>query len=258
MKKLIFICTILISCCTNSFYANNKNIDTHDNFTSSYSLLVEQSTKIIKKNAGLIACMPFLIYYHKNIFDLFSDHPIISGCCLYFLIHYICDCILQYKEQKPLFDCIPLVKKMALDLVICHGVRNYAYQKKLAITFATDDQTFFNSLTEDMHYTFYQIEYITLTIYTKLKERLNELQQSIPIESEEFVFLSHPSFIDIQTILYLTKNHPDLHTMISNFEKNPADELEPLIDFLKDQLHRNFEDIQHRLVIQNFTDFSTS
>ena len=258
MKKISIILIILISCLPANSLARSKDTSAHYNFTSSYSLLVEQSAILIKKNAGIIACMPLIFYYHKNIMELLSNHPYISSCCLYLLLNYICDCMLEYQQQKPLFDCVPIIKKVALDLVICHGIRNHVHQKKLALNFITDDQAFFNILTEDMNYSFDQIELMTLTMYTKLKERLNSLQHMIHIESEEFVFLCHASSIDMQAMLYLTKNNPDLHFMICNFEKNPQTELTPLVHFLKLQLHHNFTDIQHRLSTQNFNVFSVS
>lgn len=258
MKKLFIICTILLSCFQTNFYASSHNEPSRYDFTSSYNLLVEQSANFIKKNAALITCIPIALYYHKNIGQVIYDHPFISSYCFYLFLHYICDCILEYKEQKPLFDCIPIIKKTTLDLVICHGLFNYIHQKNLILHPITDDQTFFNTLTEGMHYSFDQIEIMTLTTYIKLRERLNSLNHVMHIESEEFVALCHPSSIDMQTMLYLTEYDYDLHLMIYNFEKNPEVYLEPLVQFLKNQLRNNFMDIQYRLSHQNVNFFSAS
>ncbi len=251
MKKIMYLYIILFLSSINSLYTNNKNINTHDNSNSSYSLLVEESAIITKKYAAFIAFLPFVIYYHNNIINFSSDHPFIAGFGLYFLINYICDCILEYQEQKPLFDCIPLIKKLALDLVICHGIHNYIHQKKIAIAYTNNDQIFFNNLTEDMHYSFDQVEFMTLHMYKQLKKRLHSFQHTIHIESQECLFLYHTSCIDMQTMLYVTEDDPELHTMIYDFEQNPIGQLIPLLKFIKQDLYNNFTQIQHLLIGKN-------
>ena len=255
MKKFILILLTVICFDLSYSYAKEKSIQTSNDFTSSCSLLVEQSATFIKKYAAMIALTPLMVYYHKNCIDFAYHHPFISTAALYCSIHYISDCILEYKKDKPLFECVPLIKKIALDLVICHGIQNSVQQKNIPATFTdtVPDQNFFDTMTQGMNYSFDQIELMTMRIYTKLRERLSSLHHPVHIESEEFVFLCHASSIDMQTMLYLTKDtDQDLYLMLSRFEQNPQQELLPLLKFLRQQLQNNFIDIQQRLAEQDF------
>ncbi len=252
MKKINILLTILLSCPSIDFYAHDTNepTPTH-NFTSSNNLLVQQSALCIKKHAWLIALIPAIAFYHEDIMDFVSHRPCISSLTLYMLLHYVCDSILSYRQQQSILNIINLIKKMALYLVVTHGIKNHINQNMVLIEQRfIDDQAFFNNITSDLPYSFHEITAITLQSYRELKSSLQSLNTALTIESEEFVFLCHASSsITIQNLLYLAQSDPDLEKKIYQFQKNPHVELAPVLEYLKREITKNFIELEQYLTL---------
>ena len=98
-----------------------------------------------------------------------------------------------------------------LYLVICHGIKNYINHTRQLQEQDFNEQAFFNTITENLPYSFNEITLIVLKSYQELKTNLQKINESINIESEEFVFLCHASSINIRSLLYLAQNDPILY-----------------------------------------------
>ncbi|MDP3788634.1 MAG: hypothetical protein Q8Q60_04970 [Candidatus Chromulinivorax sp.] len=254
MKKINITLIILLSCLSIDFYAhNNEEPKTSHNFNSSSNLLVQESALYIKKNAWLIALIPVLAYYHKDITNFISHRPYISSLAFYILLHYVCDSILSYRQQKSILETINLLKKIALYLVVTHGLKNHLCHNMILIEQRfIDDQAFFSSVTTDLPYSFHEITLITLQSYCELKSSLQSLNAALPIESEEFVFLCYASSsITMQNLLYLAQNDPILYEKIYQFQKNPHIELAPFLEYLKSEITKNFIELEQFLALSH-------
>ncbi len=254
MKTTSIILIILLSCLSLDAYAhdNDKSVTSH-NFNSSNNLLVQQSALCIKKHAWIIALIPIIAYYHADIINFIARRPCISSLALYILVQYTCDSIVNYRQQKSILDMINLLKKIALYLVVTHGIKNHICQNMVLVEQRfIDDQAFFNSIIIDLPYSFDEITLITLQSYQELKSSLHSLNSALIIESEEFVFLCHASSsITIQNLLYLTQNDPVLYEKIYQFQKNPHMELVPLLKFLKNEVTKNFRNLEQLLSLSD-------
>lgn len=258
MKKINIILIILLSCLNIDSYAQSKEPHLTNNSTSSNNLLVQQSITFIKKHALLIALIPTTIYYHTNIINFISDQPYISSFGFYLMIHYICDSISNYQQQQSLLDVIALLKKITLYLIISHGIKNHLHQKKLSSELFVDDHSFLDSITKDLPYSFEEVTLIALKSYQELKTSLQSLNIALTIESEEFVFLCHASSINVQSLLYLVQNNPELYKKIYNFETNPQDQLQPLLEHVTSEITHTFTELEHRLLALNVQSRSSS
>ena len=248
MRKIDIIFIILcLFTSTNSYTKKDQSNHSFD-FTTFQDLSVEESTLFIKQNALLIVTIPVLIFFHHEISKTMSEHPYISSICCYALINYICDAILDHQHQQSILHLIALIKKIALHLVISHGIKNYIHQKKQLLEPDIDEQNFFNTITANLPYSFNEITLITLKSYRELKTTLQQLNVSINVESEEFVFLCHASSINIHSLLYLTQNDPELHQMIYLFDKNPESEFKGLLQYLSSEITTDFLELEKNLL----------
>lgn len=258
MRKINIILIILLSCLNIDSYAQNKEPHLHNNSTSSNDLLVQQSIAFIKKHALLIALIPTTIFYHKNIISFMSDQPYISSLAFYLMLNYVCDSISSYQQQQSLLDVVALLKKTTLYLAISHGIKNHIHQKKLSTELFVDDPDFLNNITKNLPYSFDEIMLIALKSYQELKTSLQSLNIALTIESEEFVFLCHASSINIQSLLYLTQNDLTLYKEICDFETNPQNQLQPLLDHITLEITRTFTELECRLLALNVQPRSSS
>lgn len=251
MKKISITFIILLSCLPIDSCDQNKDLFVPPQSTSSESLLVEQFVHCIKKHALLISLTPIISYYHKDIIRCMSDRPYLSSICFYVLLNYVCDSLVNYRQQQSLLAVIALLKKTTLYLVISHGIKNHIHQKKLSIQPALDDESFFNNITKNLPYSFNEITLIALKSYPEFKSSFQSLNMMLNIESEEFVFLCHASSINIHSLLYLVQNDPVLYKAIYQFEKDPQNYLTPLLEHLTSEITKTFIDLEKHLLKLN-------
>ena len=242
---------ILLSCFSIDSYAENKDPHVPYNSTSSINLLVQESASFIKKHAWIIALTPITIYHHKDITEFITYRPYISSFALYLGLNYLCDAITDYEKQQSLLKIISLLKKTTLYLVMCHGVKNYMRDKKLSIEPFLDEESFFNTVTANLPYSFGEVTLIILKSYQELKLSLQSLNMRLTIESEEFVFLCYASSITMQTLLYLVQNNDELYQKISQFEKDPEMHCQSLVAYLTTEITQTFLDLEQLLLDSN-------
>lgn len=240
MKKITIVLISLSLLCNIYLYSQENQSSSYFDSTNFTDLSIEESVKFIKQNALLIATAPMLMYFNQSVLQTLSEHPYISSICFYVLINYICDAILDYQEQESLIYLILLLKKITLYLAVSHGIKNYMDHKKQAADLLLKEQLTFNSITKKWPYSFDKMTIIILESYKELKKNMYQLNKSMHIESEEFVFLHHAASITIDDLLYLSQDHEKLHTMISLFKENPELEIEQLLEYLTFQITLNF------------------
>ena len=248
MKKVNIISIFILSCLAINFHAQNQNFHTNE---SNQKTLIQQSVMFIKKHVSLIALTPMVLYYHRDIIELIKRQPLINSICFYIFLNYLCDSISDYQQQQSLLKIISLLKKTALYLVISHGIKNHIHQKKLLPETTFDNQNFFNTITENLPYSFDEITLITIKSYQELKSSLQSLNIALTIESEEFVFLCHASSVNIHSLLYLVQNDPILYQSIHQFEENPQTHLTPLLEYLKLEIAQTFINLEQLLLKSN-------
>jgi len=248
MKKIIIVLISLSLLCNIHICSQENQSDTYFDSTNFKHLSIEESTRFIKQNALLIAAVPTLMYFNQSVLQTLSEHPYISSICFYILINYICDAILDYQEQESLINLIILLKQITLHLAVSHGIKNYMDQKKQPTELLLKEQSTFNSITKKWPYSFNKMTVIILESYKDLKKNLHQLNKSMHIESEEFVYLQHSSSITIGDLLYLTQDNNNLHAMISRFEKNPELEIEELLEHVTFQITVNFLALEQSLL----------
>jgi hypothetical protein len=251
MKKTNIILIILLSCFSIDFYAENKDPHESYNSTSSINLLVQESVSFIKKHAWIITLTPIAIYHHKDITQFITHRPYISSFGLYLGLNYLCDAITDYEKQESLIKIIRLLKKTTLYLVMCHGIKNYMRNKNLSIEPFLDEESFFNSVTANLPYSFGEVTLIILKSYQELKLSLQALNIRLTIESEEFVFLCYASSISMQTLFYLTQNNHELYQKISEFEKKPEIHCQSLVAYLTTEITQTFFELEQLLLESN-------
>ena len=258
MKKTNIILIILLSCFSVDSYAENKDPRVPYNSTSSINLLVQESASFIKKHAWIIALTPIAIYHHKDITRFITYRPYISSFALYLGLNYLCDSITDYEKQESLIKIIRLLKKTTLYLVICHGIKNYMHNKNLLIEPFVDEESFFNTITANLPYSFGEITLIILKSYQEIKLSLQSLNIKLTIESEEFVFLCYASSITMQTLFYLTQNNDELYQKISEFEKKPEIHCLSLVAYLTTEITQTFFELEQLLLDANVQSRRTS
>lgn len=246
-KTNITLIVLIIFASLHDCYAQHKD-SSQESFINSCSLLVEKAAFYIKKHAAIIALAPLVIAYHKDIFRCMMNRPCISSLGLYCLLHYSCDSILHYQQQKALLELIAVLKEITLCLVISHGIKNHMHQKNICIEPFFDDQFFLNNITNNLEYSFQEVTTITLTSYQELKSTLQSFNHYLDIESEEFVFLCYASFIDIDNLLYLTHNDLFLHQAVYAFEKDPKNNTAQLLEFIKSKITTAFIKLEKNLL----------
>ncbi len=251
MKKTNIILVILLSCFSGNSYAEDKGPDVLNNFTNSIHVAVQESVDFIKKHAWIIALTPITIYHHKDITDFIIYRPYISSFAFYLSLNYVCDSIVNYQKQQSLLRIIALIKKITLYLVMCHGVKNYIQDKKLSTEYFLDEESFFNTVTVNLPYSFNEITFIILKSYQELKLSVQYVNMKLIIESEEFVFLCHASSITMQTLFYLTQNDADLYKMMYQFEENPENNYKKFVEFLTVEITQTFFDLEKLLLDSN-------
>ncbi len=251
MKKLYLIVMILSS---SSFIISidQDNITlSHDfNFNSSYNLLVEQSAVFIKNNAAIISAIPLTIYYHQDLLRTIQNHPYVSSYCLYMLLHYLCDCIIEYQQEQSLIKLTTCLKKTAVSLLVCHGLKNYIEQKNTSQEWDKQSIDIYKYVTKNTSFSFEQIEIILMKTYKELKQYFASLSYSIKIESEEFAFLCCRSSINLQTLYYITQNDLPLHQALYEFEHNQTYDLTILLNLLQHNITDNFMLIEQYLLTE--------
>jgi len=248
MKKTDIIISILGLFYSTISVTEKDQFNDYFDFITFENLSIEESTLFIKQNATLIIAVPIILIFHKEIFKTISEHPYVSAISCYALIHYICDIILDHQYQKELLDLILLIKKIALYLVISHGIKNHIHHTRQFQESNFNEQAFFNTITENLPYTFNEITLIILKSYQELKSNLQKLNELINIESEEFVFLCHASSINLHSLLYLTQNDPEIYKKLYSFEKNPETEFKSLLQYLINEMTINFLKLEQKLL----------
>ena len=248
MKKITIVLISLSLFCNIHLYSQENQSNSYFDSTNFKDISIQESTNFIKQNALLIAAVPTLIYFNQSVLQTISEHPYISSICFYVLINYICDAILDYKEQESLIHLILLLKKITLYIAMSHGIKNYMNQKKQPAELLLKEQSFFNDITKKWPYSFDKMTIIILESYKELKKHLYRLNKSIHVESEEFVFLQHASSITIDDLSYLTQDNESLHAMICRFEKSPELEIEELLEHLTFQITLNFLALEQSLL----------
>ncbi len=251
MKKTNIVLIFLLLFLNIDSYAEKTDTSTPNNSTSSINLLVQESISFIKKNAWIVALTPIAVYHHKDITDFITDHPYSSSFIFYIGLHYICDSIANYQEQQTLLEIIFSLKKTALYLIICHGLKNYIHNKNLSFHPFLNEHDFLNSITANLAYDFDELSVITLKSYQELKLFLQSLNMELTIESEEFVFLCHASSITLQSSLYLVQNDDNLYQKIYQFEKNPEVNCKPLMEYLTSEITQTFCKLEQQLLASN-------
>lgn len=258
MQKINIILIILLSWLSIPTYTQKNEFRTPDNSNSSQNLLVQQSLLCLKKHALLVALIPICNYYRKDIYSFIQNKPYSSSLLFYICLHYICDSILQYQKQKKLLDLIHILKKLTLYLVMSYGVKNYIEQKKIIIDQTFNEQLFFNTLTKQVPYSFDEITSITIKSYQKLKSSLQKMNETLHVESEEFIFLCHASSITIDSLLYLAQNDPELYKKIAQFEQEPQKYMLPLTEYLSSIITSNFIELNQKMLLANIQEHATS
>lgn len=243
----INIALILLIACTHFNYCYTQQNLSENHCSNSYSLMVQKSAFYIKKHAMFIALLPLIISNHSEIVQYIINQPYMSSLGFYCLLHYVCDSLLQYQEQKALIDLITLIKEISLYLVISYGIKNHMHQKNIYLESLFDDQIFLNNITNNLEYSFQEITTITLTSYQELKSMLQSLNSYIEIESEEFVFLCNASSIKIDNLLYLTQKDSVLYQKIYAFEKDPKNNAQ-LLEYLKSKITTAFMKLEKNLL----------
>ncbi|MBP6869405.1 hypothetical protein KBC04_00765 [Candidatus Babeliales bacterium] len=248
MKKINIILIILLACFGVHTQTEQQNFYIKK---SSTNFQVQNTLELIKKYAIPIAVTPILFYYQQDIINSITYRPYLSSLCFYVLINYFCDSILHYQEQKALCHLISLLKKICFYLVLTHGIKNEIEQKHLLIDQDFTEEDFLQSITENLPYSFEQTTLISLKLYQELKICLQSYNESISIESEEFVFLCHARSINIEIMLYLTQNDPTLYQAITQFQATPKTHTQPLLEHLKFAITESFSELQENLLQSN-------
>jgi len=251
MKKTNIILVLLLSCFSINSYAEEKDSEPFYNSINSLNLLVQESVDFIKKHALIVALTPMTIYHHKDVADFIIYRPYISSFVFYVSLHYVCDSIANYQKQQSLLKIIALIKKVTLYLVICHGIKNYIHDKNLSIESFVDEESFFNNVTVNLPYSFYEITLIVLKSYQELKLSLQSFNTNLTVESEEFVFLCHAPSITMQTLLYLAQSDADLYQKIYEFEEKPEVYYKSIVEFLAVEITQTFLDLEKLLLDSN-------
>src|SRR3989339_142132 len=148
-------------------------------------------------------------------------------------------------------ESVDLIKKVTLYLVICHGIKNYIHDKNLSIESFVDEESFFNNVTVNLPYSFYEITLIVLKSYQELKLSLQSFNTNLTVESEEFVFLCHAPSITMQTLLYLAQSDADLYQKIYEFEEKPEVYYKSIVEFLAVEITQTFLDLEKLLLDSN-------
>lgn len=245
MKKINIILIILLSFCKIQSSTEHHICENKNTFVNK---VIQESIKSIKKHALYIALLPILFYYNKNIKDFIMHRPYISSIWFYILLNYTCDTILDYQEQEIICHLIAILKKISLYLIMMHGIKNYMNHNNVTNDLDFTDPIFFNEIFKNYPYSFNQTTSISLKLYQELKIYLQSLNESITIESEEFVFLYHASLIDLPIMLYLADLDQNLYSFINAFEQDPQNNTAPFMQYLKYQLNENFENFKKILL----------
>lgn len=250
MKKLYFIVIILSSSFITSIDQDKITTAHYVNFNSSYNLLVEQSAAFIKNNAGMIAAIPFSLYYHQDVLRTIQNHPYVSSYWLYLLLHYLCDCMIEYQQEQSFIHLTTCLKKTAVSLLVCHGLKNYIEQKNRSQEWDKQSIDIYKYVTKNTSFSFEQIEIILMKTYKELKQYFASLPYGIKIESEEFAFLCYGSSMNIQTLYYITQNDLPLHQALYEFEHNQAYDLITLLNILQNNITNNLMLIEQYLLTE--------
>lgn len=250
MKKTNHILIFFLSYLSFNLYTQDHDDFSYHNSINSSSRFIQEFTQYVQKHTLSLALISTGIYLHQNIIETMKKHPYISSICLYFILHYCCDSIVSYQQQEELLNTMLLIKKLTLYLVISHGIKNYLMQQ-MSEEQVFDANIFFNNITEQLPYSFNEITLIALKAYPELKSSLQQLNSSIYIASEEFIFLCHPSSITMQSILYLVQNNPVLYQSIYHFEQNPQTHLTSLEALIKSEITEIFFNLEEHLLTSN-------
>lgn len=247
MKQTINILLITsLWCITIYFYPNDIHQD-----QSHTKIKIEQSLYSLKKHAVYIAAIPILLYSHKDIINFITYRPYLSSFCFYFLINYYCDSLLSFQKQEDILALIYELKKIGLYLVIIYGIKNYIYQPYKKFNINYPESFFLENVLEDLPYSLDETTSNCLKFYYELKNYFYSLNNSLVIESEEFIFLSNPTTINLQTALYITQNHSDLHQKLQDFEKNSEIHINTLLNHIKLEVAQSFINLKKHLLKSN-------
>ena len=118
MKQTYILFYLVLLHTTFLYNQDNKPQEFSPKITNSYEQFIGQSANFIKKYAGIIITLPYIWYYQNDVITSITNHPYISGCSFYFLLHYLCDCIIEYEKTKKLLLLSASLKKIGLYLSI--------------------------------------------------------------------------------------------------------------------------------------------
>lgn len=245
MKKTGIKFFILLICFHTVGYAQENRTCQQSNCTRYYDLLVEQSADYIKKYGLFVALIPLLTYYHKDIALTAHNRPYLAACLLYCGMNYLSDTYRAYLDQQAILGLIGSLKKTTLHLIIAYGIINYIKNQP---TLKFNKEYEIDDLVQDLPYSFHEITLITIKAYQELKASLQLSNIHLPLECEEFVFLCHPSSIDLHCLLYLVQKNPTLYKSIYQIQNQDIDEIENIIAFLKEEIAATFLALEKSLL----------
>jgi len=245
MRKINISIIVLILFHNIFIQGQNNDLFEKEDLTPKKNAFIQRSAFFIKKYAPLLAACPTLIYFHQGIVASIQEKPYLTSICLYFIINYLCDTVLEYQEQDKLLELIKLLKEIFHYIVISIGVKNYIQHKNL-FSEAVNEQDFLNSITQNTHYSFDEIAGIAMKSYQKLKHSLESKNQFIKIESEDFVLLYNIESITIDSMLYISDHDPILHNLLSLFKEDPKLYSNQLMEYVKIKITQKFQTFEQK------------
>ncbi len=208
--------------------------------------------RYIKKYALPLSCLPVCLWCYDDIKTAALQHPYLSTILFYVTINFITDLLLEYEEEDSLLTLIIILKNIAKDLIVLQAAEKYFSRrtqktnvlKHIALKIKKNE-----FLCNEQ-----ELARISFKLYQEIKAIIHQKNPSLIIESEEFIFLSQPSTITMDTALYITQNNYTLHQIVFNFYMNPTDHFVNLVDFLQEEIRSLFLSIEASLFIENSED----
>jgi hypothetical protein len=177
-----------------------------------------------------------------------QNHPYISTILLYSLLYFSCDTLLEYQEEESLLSIIIMLKKIATDLIVLQAIDKHFIRKTK--NFPLSEKMMLKINRSEFACNEEELALMTFKLYQEIKAMIHQCNPYIIIESEEFIFLSQPSIITMDTALYITQRHHTLHEIVFDFYTNPEEYFFELIQFLQHDIRSVFTDIEASLFVE--------
>lgn len=242
MKKKILYLIIMVSFFTTSVCTHRQEM---------FTCYLQKTAHLVKKHAFLLAMLPLIVSYQKNIDQGTMHTKALSSLFFYCLLHYSCDCVTHYQEQASMLHMIDLLKKISLYLVIAHGIKNYMQQKHGVSSTKWIAEDFLPSITSKLDYSFDEITMMTMQNYQTIKTAIESLNDDLKIESESFVFLCYAPSINLSTLLYLVQDNDFLYTTIHELIKDSDVRLPELVQYVQSEVTKNYIEFQRHAITHN-------